>query len=127
MKRLTLRMILFLVLLYSFQGNAKASENVSENCSEAFVGTVTDVLEVKAPFLMVGSKSNQNEKAAIELSEKYQVIFKVDQLDHGPFESEKKINVLKFGLHQFYKGESYKVESNGRRICFSERLSLNMN
>lgn len=124
MKRLTLRLILFLVLLYSFQGNTKASEEVSGNCSDAFVGTVTNVLEVRAPFSKHG---NSVESDPVELAEKYQVIFKVDQLDNGPFVTEKKINVLKFGSHQFAKGESYKVELDGQQICFSERLSLNMN
>jgi hypothetical protein len=114
MKQITLRMIPVIVLLFSLQGNSKSSVVTSDECSESFVGTVTEVLEV-TPFSSVSVKEN-----------KLQIKFKIEQLSDGPFVSSKTVKIPKLGAMQFEQGESYKVELNDQSICHSEKLAIAM-
>ena len=123
MKQIALRMIPVMLLLFSLQGNSKSSVVTSEKCSESFVGTVTEVLEV-APFSSVPTKEN---KLPINYPVNYRVKFKIDQLSNGPFVSSKTIKIPKHGAIQFEEGESYKVELNDQSICHSEKLTIAMN
>jgi hypothetical protein len=115
MKRITFKLIPLIVLLYSVQGNSNSSVVKSEKCSESFVGTVTEVLEV-TPF-----SSNTS------IPDKLKIIFKVDQMKTGPFAFKKSIEIPKTGSSQFKKGESYIVELNDRLLCHSEKLQIAMN
>ncbi|MBT7609867.1 MAG: hypothetical protein HN576_08925 [Bacteriovoracaceae bacterium] len=115
MKRITYKLIPLIVLLCSVQGNSNSSVVISEKCSESFVGTVTDVLEV-TPF----SSNSTN-------SDKLKITFKVDQMKNGPFAFKKSIEVSKLSPLVFEKGESYIVELNGRSLCHSKKLEIAMN
>jgi hypothetical protein len=115
MKRITFKLIPLIVLLYCVQGNSNSSVVTSDKCSESFVGTVTDVLEV-APFSSNSTASN-----------KLKIIFKVDQMKKGPFAFKKSIEVSKLRPLIFEKGEAYIVELNDRSLCHSEKIKISMN
>ncbi|MCO4795288.1 MAG: hypothetical protein KC493_16335 [Bacteriovoracaceae bacterium] len=104
MKHFVTKIVVVVVMLSWNLLDAQANANLKAHaeCPDKFVGTVTKVSELAAPFASLN---------------RLEVEFKVDHSTQGNFRPKRKLNVLKFGEHSFTKGMSYKLELQDDLIC----------
>jgi hypothetical protein len=101
-----LGLFLFFALI-TYRSTSQASLGLKAKCPDKFVGTVTKVIDSKAPFTSF---------------EKLDVLFKVQEKILGDVGDVETIKILKHGPHLFSLGDKYEVALRNHFICSVRKI-----
>lgn len=100
-----------MMLAFFFTGQCVATTSLANSCPLKFIGTVTKVSELQAPFSQIKW-----------YDKKVTITFNVIETLQGPTSQIQEVVILKNAVQKFELGKTYEIEKRAEYFCRAKEL-----